>query len=470
MNLLNDQVVSRAEEIFQQYLSAEPQNDNAITPAEEDEQLDKNRLKSIEEQLLPLVISFIEDKENLSDFKTQIDSINKRGNHWGFKGIKGQMFFNLLFNSVENLDECAQEMKAAIHLPENEQIASSRMRTFISFVTRVREEWKEAGKRLSQAPVISSIPFFLSYFWMIQNWQNWPVYYTNSVNTLEDLHFWGPAGDLVSDYISFKNVMEELRGRLSSSIGRKISLLDVEHMFWWFGEKPVITTAKGRGQERREVEGETARDFGLDISTEFTKTMEMIPDSFVPPVVSILPRLASPDVRIKEAAESTGVSIERAFEKNVHATFTILGYECKLLGQGSGRNPDGEAIAHDESYAIIWDAKVREKGYSIGTDDRTIREYITIRSREIKKRCHLRNIYYIIISSSFTDDFEDTIHSIKMETDVSEVCLMEAKALVVMVDQKLRDPIGITLGQDGLQRLYLTSGILTAEIVRRQMM
>lgn len=54
----------------------------------------------------------------------------------------------------------------------------------------------------------------------------------------------------------------------------------------------------------------------------------------------------------------------------------ILGYETKLLGQGKGRVPDGLAVENDNSYAIIWDAKARYDKYSLGTDNRTIREYI----------------------------------------------------------------------------------------------
>ena len=167
-----------------------------------------------------------------------------------------------------------------------------------------------------------------------------------------------------------------------------------------------------------------------------------------------------------EAARRSGTILERAFEKFVDAAFTILGYQTKLLGQGKGRVPDGIAVARDENYAIIWDAKVRADSYSMGTDDRTIREYIYSQSRDLKRRQHLRNIYYLIISSKYADDFDDSIRSIKMETDVSEVVLVEVEAIVEMVDAKLRCPLEVTLGSDGFQQLFAVSGLLTAENVR----
>ncbi len=130
-----------------------------------------------------------------------------------------------------------------------------------------------------------------------------------------------------------------------------------------------------------------------------------------------------------------------------------------------GQLPDGLAIERDNSYSIIWDAKVRVGGYSMGTDDRTIREYITTQSRDLK-RLSMRNIYYLVVSSEFRDDYDDAVGMLKMETDVSEVCLMEVEGLVAMVDAKLREPLQLTLGPDGLQRLFSTSGVLTSEDVR----
>ena len=55
---------------------------------------------------------------------------------------------------------------------------------------------------------------------------------------------------------------------------------------------------------------------------------------------------------------------------------------------------------------------------------------------------------------------------IKMDTGVNEVCLVEAEALVTMVDIRLRDPQEFTLGPEGLQRLFSSSGVLTSANVR----
>jgi hypothetical protein len=105
----------------------------------------------------------------------------------------------------------------------------------------------------------------------------------------------------------------------------------------------------------------------------------------------------------------------------------------------------------------------------MGTDDRAVKEYITTQSRELKKRQGLRNIYYLIVSSGFADDYDDAIRSLKMETDVNEVCLVEADALVAMVEAKMRSPREVSLGPDGLQRLFSVSGVLSADAVRKNL-
>jgi hypothetical protein len=152
----------------------------------------------------------------------------------------------------------------------------------------------------------------------------------------------------------------------------------------------------------------------------------------------------------------------------INAAFTVLGYEAQLLGQGKGRVPDGQAVAQDERYAILWDAKARADAYSMGTDDRAIRQYIETQSPSLKRR-GVRNIYYLIISSGFSDDFGDLIRSLKMETSVDEVCLVEAAALVTIVEQKLRSPLTVGLGSDGIQRLFSSSGIVSADNVLEEL-
>jgi len=366
------------------------------------------------------------------------------------------MFFNMVVNVADHAEECDQELKAAIAVPTSEQLASSRIKTFQSYVRRLGEQWVANGNTKYGAPKAGSIPFFLSYFWQIQDRDVWPVYYTNTVQTLSDLNIWRPSEDLATDYLEFTRIHEELAKLFGEKAKRNFTLYDVEHVFWLKGGNPYQAAkqdSKGEPQQPQSQAKSTSK-----------ATLERLPESYLPPIIAILPTLALNDPSLAEVATRSGTSVPRAFEKSVDAAFTVLGYDTTLMGQGQGRVPDGKALALDENYAILWDAKARNHGYSLGTDDRTIREYISTESRKLSRR--YRNIYYVIVSSYFADDFDDAIASIKMETDISEVVLLEAEALVAIVEAKLRAPRQLTLASDGIQRLFTQSGQLAAESVR----
>lgn len=453
---LSEEQKRRAVEVAKEFRSA-PKLGGGKTPVELDVDLDTNRIKLIESQLKPVLAKYLSGQLPLAEFKSSVDGINKRNEFWGFKGIKGQMFFNMVVNNADDQAECDQELKSAIAVPANEQLASSRIKTFQSFVKRLGDDWVSAGNTRHGAPKPGSIPFFLSYFWQIQNRDVWPVYYTNSVQTLMDLNIWQPTDDLAEDYLSFKRVHEDLARLFAETFNRPFNHYDVEHVFWFKGNNSYGTTeAQLADGKKMPAPSEDAGSVALED--------DRLPESYVPPIIAVLPTMAWHEERLVGAAKRSGTSLERAFEKNIDAAFTMLGYETKLLGQGQGRVPDGRALAHDENYAILWDGKIRANAYSLGTDDRIIREYITTQSRELSRR--FRNIYYVIVSSAFTDDYDDSIAAMKMETEVSEVILLEAEALVAIVEAKLRAPLQLTLGPDGVQRLFTRSGVLNTELVR----
>jgi hypothetical protein len=484
-DVLKPEQVRVAVEVMKQYLAAPP-NPDGSTPEKVQGERDVRRVEVIDGTLKPLLRSYLRGDTPLDEFKTKVDSVNKRNEYWGFKGIKGQMFFNMLVNVAEDPAECDHELKAALAVPNSEEIAASRMRTFAAYVKRLGERWEETGGSKAGRPKPGSVPFFVSYFWQVENRDVWPVYYTNSVQTMQDLNLWQPVNDPGLDYLAYKSIHEQLAKEFTRESGRPFDLYWVEHVFWfkggnpYGGSKPLKSegSTAGNGTEPGRLStGDVAKlavqrrgpsPDNVDPLPD-RPSVERLPEGFVPPVISALERMAYNEPDMQRAAEASGISLERAFEKSVNAAFTVLGYDAKLLGQGKGRVPDGQALNQDDSYAILWDAKIRANGYGIGTDDRTIKEYITLFARDLKRRRGLRNIYYLIVSGEFSGDHDDTVRMIKMETDVSEVCLVEAAALVEMVDARLRAPLQVSLGPDGVQRLLAVSGIITPEIVRENL-
>ncbi len=456
--LSNDQI-QRAVAVMKDYLAA-PKNPDGRTPMEVQTERDKHRVRLIDAELKPLLGGYLSGHIDLANFKTKVDGINKRNAFWGFKGIKGQMFFNMVVNVAHDKHECDSELKAAIKAPTNEGTASTRIEAFANYVKRIGDQHVELGGTGAGRPKLGSIPFFLSYFWQIQERNIWPVFYTNSVNVMTDMNLWVPTGEPSADYLTYKHIHEELGRVFTHESKKEFGLYEVEHVFWFKGGNPY-------GGNKPVVKGQVPKDsHNEQVIVSDQETLVSLLERYVPPIVELLPRMARNESSMREATRASGTSLERAFEKSIHAAFTMLGYETKLLGQGQGRVPDGQALSLDDSYAILWDAKVRTEQYSMGTDDRAVKEYITTQSRELKRRRRLRNIYYLLVSSEFADDFDDSIRSIKMETDVNEVCLVQADALVAMVDAKMRSPREIGLGPDSLQRLFTVGGVVSADLVR----
>ena len=131
-------------EIMRQYLNAPPDNDG-LTPAQRSENGDKERATLIDGTLKPLLADYLAGTLPLDAFKPKNDGINKENRCWGFQGIKGQMFFNLVVKFAGDAAECDKEIKAAIAVPPSEDVARTRIDAFASYVRRIGEAHVKKG-------------------------------------------------------------------------------------------------------------------------------------------------------------------------------------------------------------------------------------------------------------------------------------------------------------------------------------
>jgi hypothetical protein len=191
--------------------------------------------------LKPLVEQFLNGTDSLETFKWQVNAFNIRHKvSWGFLGPNGQLFFNMLVNATHDDTECEKETREAVKMPAHEDAARAQMRTFEEFVCRVRQAHKSAHGTMRGCPKVGSIPFFLSYFWQIQDRQVWPIYYTNAVNTMVDLGLWKPTGDHAEDYVTFKHRYQALAKLFTDKSGKLFGYYEIEHIFWFTGAHPYV--------------------------------------------------------------------------------------------------------------------------------------------------------------------------------------------------------------------------------------
>lgn len=402
--------------------------------------------------LRELIDEYLAGERALEAFKSDIDGQNKQYPYWGFKGANGQMFFNMLASSAgdDYRDELDELIKSIIQPPSDHTDTKEKIRSLEGFVERLRNE----ADNLRKAPRSGSIPYFLSYFWHVHAPNRYPIYFTSMVNALSDLAIWEPTDDLAESYVEFWDLNEAMRDVLAAHTEQEVHLWTVEHVFWHW-------------QQRDEFDE-------LPDTEASSTTSPTIPDSYIPPIVSILPDLANGTEEIREVVEGTGNTVEGLFENRLVRAFRILGFDVEPKGQGSGRNPDGVVKDHLHNYAIVYDAKSRENGYRMRTsDERQFQDYINREVPSLRAQ-GFRNVYFAVVSGAFRDDGRDVIRTLKISTDIQEVRLIEAEALLLLVEHSLRNPqFGLGPGDHGtglgFQDFFAESGVLTASDAREEL-
>ena len=92
---------------------------------------DRRRVDLIEGQLAPLLAEFLTGRSDFADFKSRIDGAHKRRNLFGFSGMKGQMFFNMISNAADrsaataSVGEVADELRLTLPAPADDADALS---------------------------------------------------------------------------------------------------------------------------------------------------------------------------------------------------------------------------------------------------------------------------------------------------------------------------------------------------------
>lgn len=411
--------------IWDKYIADNKKTHN--TKGKEIEDIDEKRKEAI--QGLQLIIDdFLSGNIDIHEFKTDIDSFNKQNNYWGFTSIKGQMFFNLLVKTCESEDQIQKLtalLQQCITEPKDLEDALSKIVKLEKYTKEIFD--KAPDKR--KAPNPGSVCYFLSYFWQIHNPIKWPVMFSSIIESFTHLGLWEETKTQQQAYRHFFTVNEEIKEVLSKYSRRTITNWEAEHSFWNF--KPLNGHAAKHSKQKGEV-----------ISPKIDATDQPIYKAsfdvfqYVIPAVSNLVELGS-------TSEKSGSAKGSNFEKVVAEIFKQLDFEVDILGQGTGRNPDAIVKFKQEHTAFIIDAKAYGSGYSLGIDDRAIKEYINHYCPLLRKDGFTKT-GFIIVSNSFKTNFESFINEITWNTDIKRFVLMESEALLHLLAYKNKEKLSLS--------------------------
>ena len=128
--------------------------------------------------------------------------------------------------------------------------------------------------------------------------------------------------------------------------------------------------------------------------------------------------------------------VSTRFEQRCAEAFRCLGFDVRELGQGCGRVADSLAVAPSERFAVIIDAKVRRRGYTLGTDDRQFCEYATRHARELALS-GIERVYFAVVGHGFRQDDLDKLAGFMSGTPIRSVVFIEAEAVMRMVNDSI---------------------------------
>lgn len=381
--------------------------------------LDSKRIDSIDKHLQSFIAKFIKSEIDIYEFKTTIDSYNKRNNHWGFTAMKGQMFFNqLVKNSSENIHELTQLLKTCISEPCDLNNALEKIEALETFVRSIYDVATDKRK----APKPGSIGYFLSYFWQIHNHKKWPMHYTSLTQAYEKIGIWESFNRQSETYKYFYEINDEVKSILTKYSKKKLEYWDVEHAFWHF---KVNSTQTEKANKQVITTSNDTEESSIITTVSFELT-----DYLIPKVARL--------IELGNNSDMSAASKGSQYEKLVGEIFKLLDFDVDMLGQGKGRNPDAIVKLREENTAFIVDAKAYSNGYSLGIDDRAIKEYINYHCPQLQKQGY-KKIGFIIVSNSFKSNFDSFINEITWNTDIKRFILISSKALLYLLAFKTKD-------------------------------
>lgn len=384
--------------------------------------IDNSRKEAIE-HIKQIVSQFQANALNIYEFKTSIDSFNKRNNLWGFTATKGQMFFNqLVKNSESKIEKLTELLKNCIVKPNNLEEALSKIESLENYCLAIFTKAKDKRK----VPNPGSVGYFLSYFWQIQDHLAWPILYTSLINAYSELEIWEEKSTQKESYEFFFQLNEEIKKILVDHSKKEITNWDAEHAFWNFKGNPNKPEPKKKEPKIVDVEEETV----ISINASFE-----LSDYLIPKVAKL--------IELGSQTDKSSSSKGSDYEKLVAEIFKQLDFEVEILGQGSGRNPDAILRLREENTAFIVDAKAYTNGYSLGVDDRAIKEYINHYCPKLQKEGY-KKIGFIIVSNSFKSNFDSFINEITWNTDIKRFILLTSEALLYLLAYKTKDRLGLS--------------------------
>ncbi|MYH71129.1 MAG: DUF4357 domain-containing protein, partial [Acidimicrobiia bacterium] len=93
-----------------------------------------------------------------------------------FNGFAGQLLLNQLYDRTDEPQRFAHLLADSLTVPASEQQAAEKLTSMVDYVKSIK---------VGAYPAPGSVPFLLSYFWALADWDRWPVMWASAVRFIE---------------------------------------------------------------------------------------------------------------------------------------------------------------------------------------------------------------------------------------------------------------------------------------------
>lgn len=183
------------------------------------------------------------------------------------------MFFNQLVKAADSPD-LAEGLRAALPTPTTTDDAEGKLNAFLAVVDRARERAKTTG---ATAPGRGRINFFVSFFWELLDREEWPTFFPNSRDVLEQHGLLDTSQSQPALYIAYGSRMRELKERLGTTTW------GVEHLLWRLGKgasEPEVPAVEATADATKPAEAA-----GIDLYASYRAQELHFPDEVVTSLV-----------------------------------------------------------------------------------------------------------------------------------------------------------------------------------------
>ncbi len=269
-----------------------------------------------------------------------------------FNGFSGQGLLNQLFKQTEEPQRLAGLLAESLAVPASDQEAVDKLASMVGYVEAIR---------VGPFPAPGHLPFLLSYFWALGDWERWPVIWPSAARFIEFSTGESLPSDLPEKYRVF---VERVRELTSDHVQFETTAA------WWQSQEPVFLDEVLADRAAFALDTENAAEGDLEINARALVSIakhwgirlaDDVAEVLGHPVKVSVPKASSarPDLwvdwRINKAAENglsmrvwvndqgaavalrPGVNPQGWMDK-VAPILTSAGYDgCRVLGGSSSQ-------------------------------------------------------------------------------------------------------------------------------------